>query len=109
MHWMRLKLALTVSARVDAAVVLARPGTDSSRMWPPAMSETSRLVRSRSWPTIFAEYASETTFSTFAARVISASLGVESEPVEGFAAGADAEPVAAGCGADAVAGGAAGV
>jgi len=31
-HWMRLKFALTASAIAWAAVVLARPGTLSSRM-----------------------------------------------------------------------------
>ena len=35
-HWMRLNVPDTEVARVCAAVVLARPGTDSIRMWPPA-------------------------------------------------------------------------
>src|SRR5690606_757419 len=67
-HWMRLKLALTVSASVLAAVVFARPGTDSSRMWPPAMSEMSRLLRRRSCPTILVEYESVMIFRMRCAR-----------------------------------------
>ena len=35
-HWIRLNVPDTEVARVCAAVVLARPGTDSIRMWPPA-------------------------------------------------------------------------
>ncbi|MNP70906.1 hypothetical protein D3C76_1672080 [compost metagenome] len=50
-HWMRRNEPLIADARVCAAVVLARPGTDSSRMWPPARSELIRAVRRASCPT----------------------------------------------------------
>ncbi len=45
-HWMRRKEPETAEASVWAAVVLARPGTDSSRMWPLDISEVTRAVRS---------------------------------------------------------------
>ena len=50
-HWMRLNAPPTASARVCAAVVLARPGTDSTSRWPRPSSVTSSDVRSASWPT----------------------------------------------------------
>ena len=52
-HWMRTNEALTAQASVAAAVVLASPGTLSSRMWPSASSVTTSVVRSRGWPTTF--------------------------------------------------------
>ena len=38
-HWMRRNVPDTADARVCAAVVFAKPGTDSTRTWPPASSE----------------------------------------------------------------------
>ena len=52
-HWMRTNDALTAQASVAAAVVLARPGTLSRRMWPSARRVTISVVRSRGWPTTF--------------------------------------------------------
>ena len=43
-NWIRLNVVWMVSARVLTVRVLARPGTPSSRMWPPVI----RLMRTRS-------------------------------------------------------------
>ena len=45
-------MAWMISARVRTASVLARPGTPSSRMWPPVSSPTSSRSTIASWPTI---------------------------------------------------------
>ena len=50
-HWMRLKDPETHDARIRAAVVLARPGTDSIRMCPPATSVMIRDSLRSSCPT----------------------------------------------------------
>ncbi|CPU64716.1 Uncharacterised protein [Mycobacteroides abscessus] len=50
-HWMRWNEPSTAAASVCAAVVLARPGTDSSRMCPPASSVLTSAVRRASCPT----------------------------------------------------------
>mgnify|MGYP002577103360 CR=1 FL=1 len=47
----RLNVRDTAVASVCAAVVLARPGTDSMRIWPPATSVVIRDSRRFSWPT----------------------------------------------------------
>ena len=50
-HCTRLNVPDTAVASVCAAVVLARPGTDSMRIWPPATSVTISDSRRLSWPT----------------------------------------------------------
>src|SRR5690606_10995357 len=50
-HWMRWNEPSIAEASVWAAVVFARPGTDSRRMCPPARSALTSAVRSASWPT----------------------------------------------------------
>lgn len=52
-HCTREKLASTVEASVEAASVLAKPGTDSRSTWPPPINPTSSAVRNASWPTTF--------------------------------------------------------
>ena len=51
-NWMRAKRALIASQRVRTVSVLARPGTPSSRTWPPVR----RPIKIRSimydWPTM---------------------------------------------------------
>src|SRR6476646_7969675 len=51
-NWIREKLALMIWERVRTARVLARPGTPSSRMWPPVSIPTSRRSTMASCPTI---------------------------------------------------------
>jgi hypothetical protein len=51
-NWMREKLAWMISERVRTARVLARPGTPSSRMWPPVSIPTSSRSTMASCPTI---------------------------------------------------------
>lgn len=48
---MRLKSARTVSARALTALVLARPGTPSMRMWPRVKMPINRPSISSRWPT----------------------------------------------------------
>jgi hypothetical protein len=50
-HWMREKEPEMPEASAEAAVVFARPGTDSRSTWPPAASAASRVRRRFSWPT----------------------------------------------------------
>ena len=58
-HWIRLNDPLTAWASVDAAVVLARPGTLSRRMWPPVNRPMSSVSCSRPWPTTLPPNASD--------------------------------------------------
>src|ERR671927_90840 len=51
-NWMRRNVPPSTCARVLTVSVLARPGTPSSRTWPPARRATSRRSSIASWPTI---------------------------------------------------------
>ena len=53
-HWMRWNEPETAEARVCAAVVLARPGTDSTRTCPSASKHAVSALRRSSCPTTFA-------------------------------------------------------
>ena len=44
-NWMRENVPSTASARVRITRVLARPGTPSSRMWPPASMPEHEAVQ----------------------------------------------------------------
>ena len=50
-HWIRAKEPVIEEASALAAVVFARPGTDSSSTCPPAASAVSSDRRRFSWPT----------------------------------------------------------
>ena len=52
MNWRRLKEPPRTSETVLTVSVLARPGTPSSRTWPPASSATITRSSIASWPTI---------------------------------------------------------
>ncbi len=52
MNWMRLNSSCIASASVRISSVLPRPGTPSSRAWPPANRHTSTPSTMSAWPTI---------------------------------------------------------
>ena len=51
-NWMRLKLSVSVSARLRTSSVFASPGTPTSRQWPRANRLTSNSRMIASCPTI---------------------------------------------------------
>ena len=73
-HCTRLNDPETAVARVWAAVVLARPGTDSMRMWPPATIVVMRDSRRFSWPTSVWEKRLRIRATSCWARAVSSAL-----------------------------------
>ena len=51
-NWMRLKLNPNAWAMVLTSKVLAKPGTPTNRMWPPAKMEVVTSRMTCSWPTM---------------------------------------------------------
>src|SRR6476620_2722796 len=51
-NWIRLNSPPIDAARVLMAIVLARPGTPSTRRWPRASRATASRSSSTSWPTM---------------------------------------------------------
>src|SRR5690625_3060286 len=73
-HWMREKDPVIAEARALAAVVLARPGTDSSSTCPPAARAVSNVTRRFSCPTTRDPNTEAMVFTTWAERSRSAGV-----------------------------------
>ena len=82
-NWTRLKEPPSTSASVRTVSVLARPGTPSSRTWPPASSATSTRSSIASWPTTTRLHSHRAACERAARLVGDAALGVRLGGEEG--------------------------
>src|SRR4051812_14415697 len=87
-NWTRPNVPPTTWASVLTVSVLARPGTPSSRTWPPASRQTSTRSSIASWPTI----TRLTSWRASSSAARGSGLGCSALSDIGFLSGKAAEP-----------------